>query len=147
MSLFNRLFRKPSAAPPLPPLHHRVLGTLAWDEHSEGWTGAIPGSSAELYVGGGSAHEYPSEALLALLEAPFLEFKQVSRAALAYLMANADLASWNAQAQAFRIEGLEAFAHYLSEGTYTVTFTNGEVEAIWKVHFKGLQPCGWGVDD
>jgi hypothetical protein len=58
-----------------------------------------------------------------------------------------NLSQWNARSDAFRVEGLETYAHFLADGTYTVTFTNGDGEAIWKVHFKNMQPIGCGVDD
>jgi hypothetical protein len=148
MGFLQRLFGKPPTEPPLPPLHDPALGKLIWDEDSEGWTGSVaaPGGAARVYIGAGAAHEYPSEELLILLREPYRQFQELSRTALAYLLANANLKLWSAAPEAFRVEGLESYAHYLPEGTYTVTFTNGESEAIWKVHFQNLEPQGCGVD-
>jgi hypothetical protein len=129
-------------------LRDPVLGALVWDEDSDGWAGAIawPGGTARVYVGAGTAHEYPTEELLNLLREPCRQFPELSRTALAYLLANADLKRWGAVPEAFRVEGLESYAHYLREEAYTVTFTNSESEAVWKVQFRNLQPQGCGVD-
>ena len=148
MGFLQQLFGKHPSAPALPSLHDPVLGKLIWDEASEGWTGSVlaPSGSARVYIGAGAPHEYPSEEMLNLLREPYRQFQELSRTALAYLLANANLKQWSAAPEAFRLEGLESYAHYLAEGTYTVTFTNGQSEEVWKVHFRNLEAQGFGVD-
>lgn len=151
MGFLNRLFGKPPSPPPLPPLDDSVFGRLTWNSDSEGWTGSIVvgGKSALLYVGAGTESEYPSEEILHLLREPYDNFEDISRVALSYLLRHAVAAinQLGARTGSFRVDALESYAHYVPEGTYTVTLSDGESEVIWKVHFQHLQPTDWGFDD
>lgn len=147
MSFLQRIFGRAPAAP-LPPMEDTVLGRLTWDADSEGWTGTIPygHGTARLHIGAGSSQQYPSELILRLLREPYEKFPQLVENALVFLPENMDLRAWKADASRFTVEGLESYDHYLADEAYTVTFTHGKDEAIWKVHFKNLQPTGCGVD-
>lgn len=149
--LLNRLFGHRPAEEPLAPLLDPALGLLRWDEDAEGWVGDIArpeaGSAARLYIGAGSAGTYPAEAMLDLLRPPYREFWQLAPLAQDYLCKNMDIDDWLADPQAFRVQGLESYGHHLAEGVYTITFTNGDSEAVWKVHFQAGQPVGCGIDD
>lgn len=151
MGLLSRWFGNRPAAAALAPLIDPTLGRLRWDEDSEGWVGDIelPDSdrTARLYIGSGSEREYPSQPMLRLLSEPYRDFRQLAAAALDYLYRNMDIDAWLAAPEAFRVEGLESYGHHLDEGLYSITFTNGDAEAIWKVHFRQREPVACGVDD
>ncbi|MCX2862321.1 hypothetical protein OOZ63_10765 [Paucibacter sp. PLA-PC-4] len=55
--------------------------------------------------------------------------------------------AWLADPQAFRVQGLESYSHHLAEDVYTITFTTGDSEAVWKVHFQAGQPVDCRIDD
>jgi hypothetical protein len=149
MSLLRQLFGKPAAGTPLPPLEDAVVGTLVWNKDSEGWVGSVgqPSLGAQLYLGVGSAHEYPGDDMLALVREPYRRFEELSRTALQYLLASPEVSQGGVPPEAFRVTGLESYRHYLPEGTYTITFANDEDKAVWMVHFQDLQPKSCGVDD
>lgn len=148
--LLNRWFGPRPTEAPLAPLRDPALGLLCWDEDAEGWVGEIAGTggaAARLYIGAGSAGKYPSEAMLDLLREPSRDFSRLAPLAQDYLCKNMDIDDWLADPQAFRVQGLESYGHHLAEGVYTITFTNGDSEAVWKVHFQDGQPVGCGIDD
>jgi hypothetical protein len=142
MDLFKNLFRNKASTPPLPPLQDSVLGVLKWDEDCEGWVAPLPTgpSSATLYIGAGSANEYPGEPLLALMREPFKTYDEHCKRALAHLEQHAN------DPKQLTPAGMQTYAHYLEDRTYTVIFTDAD-ESIWKVHFHNGTPTGWGVDD
>jgi len=125
-----------------------VLGTLQWDEDSEGWVAVLPTGSkpAELYVGAGSVNEYPEEALLALVREPFQRYEALCERAFAYLKENATLSDWSARPEELEPVGIQAYERDLADSTYSVTFTDAG-GALWRVEFCGEQPMEWGVDD
>lgn len=148
--LLNRWFGPRPAEAPLAPLRDPALGPLRWDEDAEGWVGEIAGAeagAARLYIGAGSARQYPSEAMLGLLREPSRDFSRLVPLARDYLCENMDMDTWLADPQAFRVQGLESYSHHLAEGVYTITFTNGDSEAVWKVHFQDGRPVDCGIDD
>ena len=147
MGPFKNLFgAKP---PPLPPLADPILGELRWNGDSEGWEGSMNVAQREvhLYLGAGTAQEYPSAEIRALLAAPKLKMKIVALQAIAYLHQNEAHLDWKVNPSGYELDGLESYQHYLSEGTFTVTFVNGDTESVWRVNFQGEKPVGWGVDD
>lgn len=148
MGFFRRMFVGKPTKPPLSPLEDPTLGRLVWDEDSEGWVGTISlrDSVFRLYIGGGSEQEYPAEALLDLLRQPYKNFDSLSAAACAYLRSNMDSKTWKVNPDDVKLEGLETYQHYLSDRTYTVTFSDPS-EAIWKVSFRDGKPLECGVDD
>lgn len=125
MRFFRRILGTKQAEPPLSSLEDPILGRLTWDDDSEGWVSSISLGDAvfRLYIGGGSAQEYPSDALLDLLKEPRQTFQRLSGEASAYLRANVNLDAWKVNPEDLKLEGLETYQHYLSDRTYTVTFT------------------------
>ncbi len=148
--LLNRWFGPRPSEAPLAPLRDPALGLLCWDEEAEGWVGEIAeaeAGTARLHIGAGSPCKYPSEAMLALLRVPSRDFPRLALLARDYLCKNMDMDDWLADPQAFTVQGLESYSHHLVEGAYTMTFTKGDSEAVWKVHFQNGQPVGCGIDD
>ena len=148
MSFFDTLFRRPASSQPLSPLQDPVLGALKWDKDCEGWVADIAGvpAPATLYIGAGSASEYPTERLLALVREPFRSCEEHYQRALVYLEQNAAFSAWNVDPRQLIFAGIQTFEHYLASRTYTINFTAPD-ESIWKVHFRDNRPTQWGVDD
>jgi hypothetical protein len=143
VGFIKNLFGGPSA-PALPPLQDPVLGTLKWDEDSEGWVAELPAGPkpASLYIGAGSVNEYPEKPLLALVREPFQRYEELCERALTYLKENAKLSVWSVRPEEFKPVGIQTYEHYLADRTYSLTFTDPG-GAIWKVDFRGQYslPC------
>jgi hypothetical protein len=105
---FRRILGTKQAEPPLSSLEDPILGRLTWDDDSEGWVSSISLGDAvfRLYIGGGSAQEYPSDALLDLLKEPHQTFQRLSGEASAYLRANVNLDAWKVNPEDLKLEGL-----------------------------------------
>ncbi|MEI7842711.1 MAG: hypothetical protein WCI39_06740 [Gallionellaceae bacterium] len=148
MSIFQRLFGR-KEEPSLPPLNDPTLGVLHWNADSEGWVGVVAGSNGklEVYLGSGSAHEYPSDEVRELLREPYARFHELTEIALSYLRTSDRPKKWKVDPTAFVVTGLESYDHYVKSGTYTITFAAGNSEAIWRVNFEDAKPIGCGVDD
>jgi hypothetical protein len=148
MDWFKNLFRNKASTPPLPPFQDSVLGVLKWDEDCEGWVAPLPSgpNSATLYIGAGSANEYPGEPLLALMREPFNSYDEHCKRALAHLQQNAKSNPWNVDPGTLTPAGMQTYEHDLEDRTYTVIFTAPD-ESIWKVNFHAGAPTSWGVDD
>jgi hypothetical protein len=149
MSILQRLFCRKEEVPPLPPLNDSALGELHWNADSDGWVGYVscPTGEIEVYLGSGSAQAYPSSEVLELLRDPYVRFQEYTAAALAYLQASDKPKVWKVNPETFVVAGLESYDHYVKSGTYTITFTAGDSEAIWRVNFENAKPIGFGVDD
>lgn len=149
MNLLQRLFGRKVEEPALPPLNDPSLGELHWDAESGGWVGtlAVSNESIQVYLGSGTAHKYPSDQMRQLLREPHARFEERAASALTYLRASGKAKGWKVDPAAFVVTGLESYEHYLKSGTYTITFTAGGSEAVWRVNFENAQPIGCGVDD
>ncbi len=150
MSILRRLFglAEEPEEPTLPPLNDPILGELRWDADSEGWVGSVQGRNGKLnvYLGSGSAQEYPSDKLRELLRDPYVRFRELAEIALVYLRASGKAEVWKVDPSAFVVDGLQSFEHYVADGAYTITFANGD-SGIWRVNFKNGRPVACGVDD
>jgi len=147
MSLLKGLFSRGSKEPPLPPQRHPELGLLNWSDDADGWIGARTYMETQitLYVGGGSAHRYPTNELSGLLIEPARQIQERDIAARAALLA-AKLA--RPAPVDVVLSAIETYQQYLSDHAYDIVYESASApDILWRVNFIGARVESCGCDD
>jgi hypothetical protein len=145
--MLKRLFSRAPKEQPLPPQRHPELGLLTWNQDADGWTGELVHSEARitLYIGGGSAGQYPPGELTALLIEPAQLMKERDLAARAALL-KAEVA--HAVPSDIIISALETYQHYLPDRAYVLVYESpSTADVLWRVNFVGSRIESCGCDD
>ena len=147
MSMLKRLFSRAPKEQPLSPQRHPELGLLTWNQDADGWTGGLVHSEAQvaLYIGGGSAGQYPPAELAALLVEP-AQLMEVRDLAAKTALFKAEVA--HAVPPDIALSALETYQHYLPSRAYVLVYESPSTsDVLWRVNFIGSRIESCGCDD